>query len=173
MVKRGTGTTLEVLAGLILALTGCSAASTADRIAPAQSVIPESAPNSTPPVAIFNEPQVPVPKHGEEVWLTESDALKRDCEASLKKGRYGTLRITVPRGPEAFFVKLVEAPTAAFDKYVPAGTLDVTGVSIAPGKSITIDVPLCGNASMDYDLYYAAGTRWYGYHYLFGPDGAY
>jgi hypothetical protein len=44
----------------------------------------------------------------------------------------------------------------------------VLSVFIYPGRTVEIDVPLG-----DYYLYYAAGEKWYGTSYLFGPDTIY
>lgn len=83
---------------------------------------------------------------------------------NIANGASGRLEITVPTGQESYFAKLVETSP---------GSGDTLGVSVAPGQTVTIDVPLNGSGETTYRLHYAAGVDWYGYKYLFGPVGRY
>ncbi len=130
---------------------------------------PPSEPTVDPNDAAFDQPKKKMPKNGAEVWLTISDSFKGHCQRSLDQGRKGRLRISVPNGEETYFVKL-----KAGEHGGPVGWLSpIFGVTIRPGKTVAVDVPLCGFADYDYHLYYGAGTTWYGYEYMFGPKGAY
>lgn len=120
----------------------------------------------TPSRALFEQPTVAMPENGEGVWLTNSESFMEACETSLDKGRYGSLQVSVPAGDATYFVKLKAAPNGG-------AIVDAFGFTVRPGKTVTIDVPLCGYSNLDYRIYYAAGTTWYGYEHLFGPTGAY
>lgn len=101
----------------------------------------------------FNQPSRPFPGNG------VSKTLSGDCVVT----GVGRLTLSVPSGEESYFAKLVNRDSGAF----------TLGVTVSPGRSATIDVPVCNSYSDDYYLTYAAGTTWYGYDYAFGPDGAY
>ncbi len=75
----------------------------------------------------------------------------------------GEMSIAVPRGDETYFVRLTARWTGR----------RLAEVIVSPGKTTVISVPICQVGRTGYELYYGAGTRWYGYKYLFGPEGAY
>lgn len=93
------------------------------------------------PEPVFAEPEVPLPPSG---ILTRSD--RRKLVAPLKIASSGT---------ENHYVKLVDTTTGK-----AALTIFVRG-----GTSPSVHVPLGS-----YELRYAAGERWYGDHFLFGPS---
>lgn len=101
----------------------------------------------------FDVPTQPFPGHG------VSQSLSGDCVVT----GIGQLTLSVPAGDESYFAKLVNRDSGGF----------TLGVTVAPGQSATVDVPICNSYSDDYDLKYAAGTTWYGYDHAFGPAGAY
>jgi hypothetical protein len=92
----------------------------------------------------FNQPEKPLPSNG-------------DVSAFTNAERIAPLSIKTSSGDNYYYVLL---KTASGSK--------VMSVFIHPGRTVDIDVPLG-----DYYLYYAAGEKWYGTTYLFGPDTIY
>lgn len=92
----------------------------------------------------FSEPQVPMPSHGES-----------SCQSPWMAP--AELVVEVPGGSNTYYVEIV----SAFGS-------EVCHAIIGPGRSLTLGMP-----TGTYYLKYAAGTRWYGYSYLFGPNGSY
>lgn len=150
-----------LLTGLLVGCTGMGTG-TSNQYSPAdnayeQAVVPE------PVTPKFDQPPQTMPNNGEAVWLG-SKANNEILQNNIDNGGYGRLSIAVPSGQETYFVKL---------RQIFPGRGDTLGVTVAPGQTITIDVPLSGNGDTIYDLYYGAGTSWYGYKYLFGPEASY
>ena len=108
-------------------------------------------------------PAQPMPANGAEVWLETAENIEI-LESNIANGGYGRLHIMVPSGLDTYYAKL---------KPISPGARDTLGVTIAPGQSVSFDVPMDGNGETIYDLYYSAGTTWYGYEATFGPDGMY
>jgi len=157
---------LMVAFGLAIAFTGCSESARLDR---SETRAHETAgPDPIHTEIAFDQPKQKMPKNGKEVWLTRSNSYQQKCQKSLDRGRTGRLQISVPRGDETYFVKLKGKPR---ESYLPG--VDTFGVAVRAGRTVTVDVPLCGEDRMIYDLYYGAGTAWYGFDYLFGPEGTY
>lgn len=94
-----------------------------------------------PELPAFSEPEVSWPQNG---------------YGSVGNGGDGCLSLSVPNGSEAYYVKLKNGYSTAWD------------VFITPGTSKEFSVP-----TGTYDLTYGAGSRWYGWRHAFGPDGAY
>ena len=92
----------------------------------------------------FLEPELPLPPNGEVYTYTGSD---RIAPFELKSS-YGS----------NYLVKLADASTRQ-----PVLTVFVRG-----GETVSIDVPLG-----TYTVKYAAGDKWYGYRFLFGPTTGY
>ena len=105
-----------------------------------------------------------MPDHGLVVWLNtpENNAI---LQGNVANGWSGRLSVSTSPGVDTYYVKLVET-------YPVPG--EVLGVTVAGGGTVDVDVPLDGSSDeATYQLLYAAGTRWYGEEYLFGPEGAY
>lgn len=104
-----------------------------------------------------------MPQDGAVLWLT-SKSNTEILKGNIRNGAYGTLRINVPSGTDAYFVKLRE---------IDPGSGDVFGTVVRPGRSVTVKVPLNGNSRTTYRLSYGMGSTWYGREYAFGPSGSY
>lgn len=94
-----------------------------------------------PPAPAFDEPELSMPPHG---------------YGTVGEGGLGCLEISVPSGPQSYYVKLKN------------GSYTVWDVFMSPGQTASFDVPVG-----TYDLVYGAGEKWYGWDYTFGPYGAY
>lgn len=137
---------------------GAGASSTGSRTNPVRTAVAEE-----PTKQAFTKPEKPLPKDGAILWLTS----KSDTEilkGNIRNGAYGTLRITVPMGTDAYFIKLRE---------ISPGRGDVFGTIARPGRSVTVKVPLNGGERTTYRLSYGMGSRWYGREHAFGPSGMY
>lgn len=97
------------------------------------------------------------------IWL-ESRANTAILKGNIRDGASGRLAISVPIGNDTYYVKLKELRPRRGE---------VLGVIIAPGRSVTVDVPLDGDGPTTYDLHCAAGANWYGPAASFGPEGSY
>jgi curved DNA-binding protein CbpA len=92
----------------------------------------------------FLEPELPLPPNGETYNYT-----RREAVAPFEiKSSYGS----------SYLVKLADASTGQ-----PVLTVFVRG-----GNTVNLDVPLG-----TYVVKYAAGDKWYGYNFLFGPATGY
>ena len=110
----------------------------------------------------FDKPAQPLPPSGRTIWL-DSPSNVAVLKNNIKNGGSGTIRISVPRGTQSYYAKLKE---------VSPRRGDVLGVTIAPGRTIRVTVPLDGDSTV-YELHYGAGVKWYGLRAAFGPKGSY
>ena len=129
---------VSVVVAATLLMTGCAqSASSSDY---PDSGYGEDAPYAQETAPAFTEPEVAWPANGQGV---------------VGNGGSGCLSISVPGGNEAYYVKLKQGSSTAWD------------VFIAPGSTTEFAVPLG-----TYDLTYGAGQEWYGWDHAFGPSGA-
>ncbi len=95
----------------------------------------------------------------EELWKSRRE--QQPYNGAIRRYHYASadapLGISTSSG-ENYYVKLVR----------PSSGETVVDVFIVGGNTVEIDVP-----SGTYELRYASGRTWYGYHYLFGPNTAY
>ena len=111
----------------------------------------------------FNRASKPMPVHGKLIWL-DSESNTAIMKDNIRNGGSGRLTISVPHGDETYYIKLKElSPRRG----------EVLGAVIAPGRTLTVDVPLDGNGGTVYALHYGAGTAWYGERNAFGPAATY
>jgi hypothetical protein len=139
---------------LMSALTGCGTPTVVQQSQPPQRPAPRE--------VAFTRPEKPLPQIGKPImfrWGRKSDSCLR------MGGGVGSLQVSTSGGRKTYFVELRQR----------SGPMHVAsvGVAVRSGQTVTIDVPLCGLARANFDLYYSAGTKWYGYRYRFGPDGLY
>lgn len=105
---------------------------------------PPRATDSRPQPPLFFEPELPLPPNGEINIYTDGEGV-----APFEiKSSYGN----------SYLVKLVNASTDQ-----PVLTVFVRG-----GNTVNLDVPIG-----TYIVKYAAGEKWYGYTYFFGPTTSY
>jgi hypothetical protein len=150
---------------LICALTGCTMP--ADGTANAESDAQQNSPATHRPR--FHRPVKPLPTPGKPFyWTGGFNRFMTECEHSYAVGDVGALRISTPPGLRNYFVEL-RLPT----QLTSSVTWGTVGVAVLPGRTVTIDVPLCGRTPANYELYYSVGTKWYGHRYRFGPEGLY
>lgn len=147
---------------LVASLVGCatpsgqSSSTTVRNEQPDHTIVEPTAP-------AFSLPAQSMPANGEVVWLETAENIDT-IESNIANGGYGRLHIAVPPGLDTYYAKL---------RPISPGSRDTLGVTIAPGQSVTVDVPLNGNTETTYDLYYSAGATWYGKDGTFGPEGMY
>lgn len=136
---------LLVIVGLaVLKLNHEGSSSSSSSYTPSEPSPPSYPAASRPVTPAFTEPELPLPANGQVVRYSSGEA-----EAPFEiKSDYGS----------HYLVKLVNA-------YSKAAVLTVF---VRGGSTVNIDVPV-GN----YEVRYAAGNRWYGDVYLFGPETAY
>lgn len=116
------------------------------------------------PAPSFDQPEQAMPEHGRVAWLNtpENNAI---LQGNIANGWSGRLTITTGPGVETYFIKLVST-------YPTHG--DVLGVTVAADATVVVDVPLDGSSDETiYELFYGAGSRWYGDEHAFGPEGSY
>lgn len=99
----------------------------------------------------FDEPEQPMPESG----IPRRNILVGGWDHP------GQLVITVQGGTDTYLVELRYPESFA-----------VVRVFVSPGQTISVDVPVDGTSAI-YQLFYAAGSRWYGDQYSFGPEGTY
>lgn len=105
---------------------------------------PSEAP--TPAPSTFNHPFKTAPPNGDLINYTHEKAVV-------------SFEITLPQTEEFYCIimKKVSNPDAI-----------AVSIFMNPKESYEFSVPIG-----TYDVYVASGTQWYGYDYLFGPDGTY
>lgn len=142
---------VAIMAMLTLLVAACSNAGSASSAEDAsdQVAIDEPALAVTPS---FDEPEQPMPQSG----IAGRNILVPGWDHP------GELVITAPGGTDTYLVEL---------KYTDSSG-SVLRVFVSPGQTVSVDVPVDGTSAR-YDLFYAAGSRWYGDEYTFGPDGTY
>lgn len=101
------------------------------------------------------------PDNDAQVWLV-SDVAAQRYESMMQDGAVGDFEVSVPAGANAYYVK--------FNLVTMGQSSPVAAAFIAPGGYATVQLPAGG---MVYDVYYGAGTEWYGWSDAFGPHGAY
>ena len=108
----------------------------------------EHAAASVPQAPEFSEPAVPLPATGKirKLWRVDSRTV------------LAPLEVVTAVGSPNYYLKLVDWNTHS----------PLLVFFVRSGEKTTIEVPV-GN----YELRYAAGERWYGEEYLFGPGTAY
>ena len=143
-----------------LAIAGCEG--------PTPGQVDQTQPRADAARDTFDQPRKPMPPNGAIGGRFDYAALDRselcsDQPGGSDPGATGTLKVSVPNGRQTYVAKLV----------TKRGKHTWAPMVIRPGRSVTVStVPVCGGHTT-YDLYFGAGTKWYGPTYLFGPKGAY
>lgn len=126
----------------------------------------ERSPRSQQPHApAFRNPILSMPRHGARTGTSSMSELVTCLQArggNPDAGTYGTLKVSAPPGRDTYVVQLRSR----------RGSQNSVSLVVRPGRSAEVRVPTCGTR-IGYAVFYAAGTKWYGYPLLFGPRGAY
>lgn len=131
-------TAVGSIAVMTVVITGSSQDSQAATVRePAVTTAASNAPHEADEIEPGPTP-LPMPAHGHMQWLEGQD---HSVLWGLENDFVGELTVSVPAGAETYYVKL-----RRLHKYEPTGT-DVLGVTIAPGQTVTFDVPLSWTVS--------------------------